>query len=123
MDAGTWYTDADGDGYGDAASSSTACDQPTGTVSDDTDCDDTDPNAWPGAPEVEDDGIDQDCDGEDAVSPDEGDTSDEGGKEGCGCASNQDPGQGAGLFLGLVALVGLRRRASSSPPTATRACA
>lgn len=37
----SWYADADGDGLGDVATDSTACNQPTGYVSDDTDnCDD-----------------------------------------------------------------------------------
>ena len=34
--------DADDDGYGNASSTTDACDQPSGYVSDDTDCDDTD---------------------------------------------------------------------------------
>jgi hypothetical protein len=62
VDAGTWYTDSDEDGYGDAASPETACSQPAGTVSDSSDCDDADAAAHPGATEYC-DGHDDDCDG------------------------------------------------------------
>ena len=58
----TWYADGDGDGYGDPAVTVEACDLPTGYVADDSDCDDADPDAYPGADEVC-DGVDQDCDG------------------------------------------------------------
>jgi hypothetical protein len=61
-DAPTWYADADGDGYGDAARASVACDQPTGHVADDSDCDDGDAAVHPAASEVC-NGIDDDCDG------------------------------------------------------------
>ncbi len=61
-DASTWYADSDGDGFGDASSSSNACTQPSGYVSDDNDCDDTDANAFPGNDEYC-DGVDNDCDG------------------------------------------------------------
>ncbi len=60
-DQGTWYSDTDEDGYGDAGAPVHACDQPANTVSDDTDCDDSDGSAYPGAPEVC-DGDDEDCD-------------------------------------------------------------
>ena len=62
-DATTWYADADGDGYGDAAAPTTSCDQPTGMVLDATDCDDTNPDANPGATEICVNGVDEDCDG------------------------------------------------------------
>jgi hypothetical protein len=50
-DMPTWYTDADGDGLGDAASGVQACNAPSGTIADGTDCDDTDasvggPSTW-----------------------------------------------------------------------------
>ena len=63
LDASTWYDDSDSDGYGDASASSSACDQPTGTVSDATDCDDSDADTYPGADEYC-DGHDDDCDGD-----------------------------------------------------------
>ena len=62
-DAGTWYADADGDGFGDADTSMTGCDADDGYVTDDTDCDDTDATVHPDAEEIC-DGIDNDCDGE-----------------------------------------------------------
>ncbi len=61
--ASRWYTDADIDGYGDSSSSTTACDQPSGTVADDTDCDDSDAGINPSIPEVYENGVDEDCDG------------------------------------------------------------
>ena len=61
-DMGTWYVDADSDGYGDPATSTTACDAPSGYVADNTDCDDGDAVAYPGATEYCDD-TDNDCDG------------------------------------------------------------
>ena len=59
---GSWYADADGDGYGDAASGDAACSQPSGYVADATDCDDTDAAVSPAEDELC-DGIDNDCDG------------------------------------------------------------
>jgi hypothetical protein len=63
VDALTWYVDADGDGYGDAATSTAACAQPVGYGTDNTDCDDSNAAEYPGAPETC-DGDDDDCDGE-----------------------------------------------------------
>ncbi|MBN2797727.1 MAG: hypothetical protein JXX28_01150 [Deltaproteobacteria bacterium] len=63
-DADTFYADADGDGYGDAASALTACEAPQGYVSGDTDCDDRSAAFHPGAPETDcADPADYNCDG------------------------------------------------------------
>ncbi len=61
-DADTWYADDDGDDYGDSSDDVDACTQPTGYVSDGTDCDDTDGDISPGEEEVCNDGVDNDCD-------------------------------------------------------------
>ncbi len=58
-----WYTDADGDGYGDADAAISACAQPADHVGDATDCDDTSAVSFPGAEELC-DGLDNDCDGD-----------------------------------------------------------
>ncbi len=61
-DAGTWYADSDGDGFGNAADTTASCEQPSGYVTDDTDCDDADADISPDGVEVC-DGVDNDCDG------------------------------------------------------------
>ncbi|MBX3252119.1 MAG: peptidoglycan DD-metalloendopeptidase family protein [Myxococcales bacterium] len=105
--------DADGDGHNSSV-----------------DCDDTDPTIYPGAPESCGDGIDQNCDGMDALCPSEdggvapgrdGGVSVDaatptGGVElrrasgGCGCATSDDGGGRALVVVGLV-LLALRPRA------------
>ncbi len=68
-DAGTWYVDVDGDGAG-GATTTLACDQPTGTTAAATDCDDGDAGVYPGADEycdLEDDDCDGTIDEDDAV--------------------------------------------------------
>ncbi len=62
VDAGIWYADRDGDGYGDPTATASACDAPVGYVVDTTDCADQDAAIHPGAAERC-DGLDQDCDG------------------------------------------------------------
>jgi hypothetical protein len=59
----TFYQDADGDGYGNAGVTTQACSAPAGYVADNTDCNDGNASAYPGATEVC-DGVDNDCDGE-----------------------------------------------------------
>jgi hypothetical protein len=49
-----WCVDADGDGFGDPNMCTQSDDQPPGTVDNDDDCDDTNPNTYPGAAELED---------------------------------------------------------------------
>lgn len=56
-----FFRDSDSDGFGDPAVKTKACVQPTGYVSDNTDCNDNRSNAFPGAEEVC-DYIDNDCD-------------------------------------------------------------
>lgn len=58
----TWYVDTDSDGYGNSAVFTTACDQPSGYVSNDTDCNDSSSGINPGMGESC-DGVDNDCDG------------------------------------------------------------
>ncbi len=58
-----YFQDADGDGYGDAASVIAACSAPAGYVSDNTDCNDSDTAINPGANEICNDGLDNNCDG------------------------------------------------------------
>ncbi|MDG1479042.1 MAG: MopE-related protein [Myxococcota bacterium] len=60
---GTWYADGDSDSFGDPASALETCDPPAGYITDDTDCDDTEPAAYPGGVEVCDE-VDNNCDGE-----------------------------------------------------------
>ena len=62
LDATTWYTDSDSDSYGDASTAQVTCTAPSGTVMDDTDCNDGDGAVFPGASETC-DGTDNDCDG------------------------------------------------------------
>ncbi len=71
-DASTWYADADGDRYGDADSTDIACEAPSGYLDDATDCDDADDTVHPGAAEVCENGIDDDCDGGAGCAPPSG---------------------------------------------------
>jgi alpha-tubulin suppressor-like RCC1 family protein len=58
-----FYKDKDGDGYGDVNDQTLACVQPTGYVSNSSDCNDNDPNVNPGKSELC-DGKDNNCNGQ-----------------------------------------------------------
>jgi MYXO-CTERM domain-containing protein len=58
----TYYSDADGDGYGGRFLSTYGCTRPEGFVTNNDDCDDTTDMVRPGAPELCDE-VDNDCNG------------------------------------------------------------
>ncbi len=60
-----WYRDADGDGFGNASISLESCTRPSGYVTNNTDCDDSNGNVNPGQSEIPCNGIDDDCSGGD----------------------------------------------------------
>ena len=62
-----FFLDFDGDGFGDENSSILACALPSGYVAESGDCNDNDSNVFPGAMDIPDNGIDEDCDGMDAT--------------------------------------------------------
>ena len=61
-DALSFFADADADGFGDAADQVDACEAPSGYTADNTDCDDSSDQAFPGGSEIC-DGLDNDCEG------------------------------------------------------------
>ncbi|MBK9644015.1 MAG: VCBS repeat-containing protein [Deltaproteobacteria bacterium] len=70
IDAELFYKDADGDTYGDPSGTTTSCSLPSGYANNSSDCDDGAATVFPGstATETPNDGIDQDCDGQDACT-------------------------------------------------------
>jgi hypothetical protein len=61
--AATFFADLDADGYGDPSNTVAACELPSGYLTDNLDCDDTDAAISPAATEVC-DSVDNDCDGD-----------------------------------------------------------
>ena len=85
-DTPRWYVDADGDGYGDPATETVDCAQPSGTVDNGDDCNDADASTWPGAP-----GLDELCQPTPLLD--------------CGCSERT-----AAAWVVVPLLLGLRRR-------------
>ncbi len=66
----TYYQDFDNDGFGNLGVSQVGCSPITGYVTNSTDCNDNNNAIYPGATEIEANGIDEDCNGVDApLSP------------------------------------------------------
>ena len=73
LDAQVFWQDLDGDGYGDATVTVTACSVPEGHVQDATDCDDDDADIHPAAEEIPCNAILESCTGQDGdrIVPDQ----------------------------------------------------
>lgn len=89
IDAPSWYIDGDGDGYGSDVEV-IACEQPAGATDNPDDCDDGNPEAWPGSETHR-----TDCTERLFIL-------------GCACSSSGPPS--AGWLAGLPLLLALRRR-------------
>ena len=92
IDAIELFEDLDGDGYGNSDFPVLAC-EGVGFAAVDGDCDDNDADSFPGAEEIANDGIDQDCDGVDLTdSGTPTDTGDTGGDPSTGNDTGDDGG-------------------------------
>jgi len=89
----TYYIDMDNDSYGWMGDSGKCLCSPSGmyTATNNWDCDDTDSTIYPGAEEICDDGIDQDCDGEDCTCDDGNACTDDMYVVGVGCVNVNKP--------------------------------
>lgn len=61
----TYYEDADGDGFGNSVNTTQACSMPNGYSDNSDDCDDTNDQIYPGATDIANNAIDENCDGVD----------------------------------------------------------
>ncbi len=113
IDADTWYADADADGFTDPDVSVDACEAPVGyRAATDADCDDADALSFPGSDDTPDDGVDQDCDGEDTIGQDDDTGGEADSGEACGCTSAGGGGVAWSWVLGVLVLAAQRRRAA-----------
>lgn len=128
-----WYPDADGDGFG-SGPAVLSCEAPAegSWAAEEGDCDDSDSGVHPSATEIPGDGIDNDCDGEDTLadtapqdsgeSPDSPEPQDSDAvsdaddppasnpPQSCGCQGLGSTAGGGLVGLGLLLLLGWRRR-------------
>ena len=114
-----YYPDQDGDGYAGPDNPIEVCVAPVGYQWVVSDCNDQNAAIHPGAEEICNDGIDNDCAGGSLICPDESPKPEVDGAGGCSCASAERggqssgpgwPGPGAAMMLGVAVFGSVRRR-------------